>query len=171
MLDFSHYLPYAVAFVIAIPFLILIRHYIYTSIMLKEKEINLLVIKSGAENKLQAYERMTLFLERIKPANLVNQFDKGLKIHEFLFLINKIITEEFNYNSSQQLYISKNSWKNITNTKNNIIELARDTYEKLGENANLEDFKTIFLMNYMKEDDYISDTIEDLRREALILGK
>lgn len=169
-MDFAHYLPYGVAFIIAIPFFILFKQLVYTYIELKQKELKLLTIKSGGNNKLQAYERMVLFLERIKPANLVSNFDKELKPAEFLFLINKTINEEFDYNASQQLYISKNSWINITNTKNNIIKLAYDTYEQLGNHTTLEDYKTIFLMNYMNGEDYIINTIEDLRKEALILG-
>lgn len=170
MMDFTQFLPYALAFIIAVPFLILFRQFVYNYIRMKEKELKLLTIKSGGDHKLQAYERMTLFLERIKPSNLVNNFDKNLKPHEFLFLTEKAISEEFDYNSSQQLYISKKSWQNITVAKKNIIKLAHHTYGKLGENAGLEDFKTIFLMNYVNGEDYISQTIEDLRREALILG-
>jgi hypothetical protein len=126
--------------------------------------------KSNGDVKLQAYERMTLFLDRIKPSNLVLKFDKNLEVHEFIFLLEKSITEEFEYNSSQQLYISKNSWENIVASKNNILQLMRKTYENLNANASLQDFKTVFLMNFVSGGDYISDTIEELRREALLLN-
>ncbi len=170
-MDFSQYLPYAAAFIIAIPFLVLLRQFVFTYISLKQKEIQLLTVKSGIDNRMQAYERMTLFLERIKPSNLVNKFDKTLKPHEFLYLTEKSIAEEFDYNSSQQLYISKISWQNITTAKNNIIQLAHKTYENLSSETDLEDYKTIFLMNYVNGEDFISQTIEDLRRDTLILGK
>jgi hypothetical protein len=46
----------------------------------------------------------------------------------------------------------------------------RKTYENLNANASLQDFKTVFLMNFVSGGDYISDTIEELRREALLLN-
>lgn len=170
MTDFSNYLPYAFALIIAIPFLVLLRQFVYTYIKLKNQEIKLLLVKSNSESKTHSYERMTLFLERIKPANLVQKFDKNLAVHEFIFLTEKTISEEFEYNSSQQLYITKNSWQNIVDSKNTVTELLRKTYESVNSNATLEEFKTVFIMNYMNSEDYIGATIEDLRREILIIA-
>jgi len=169
-MNFENMLPYAFALIIALPIIFLLRQFVFTYINLKNKELKLLAVKANGDLKMQAYERMTLFLERIKPSNLVNKFDKDLAIHEFIYLLEKNITEEFEYNSSQQLYISKNSWENIVASKNNILQLMRKTYENLNANASLQDFKTVFLMNFVSGGDYISDTIEELRREALLLN-
>lgn len=169
MANFSEYLPYAFALIIAIPFLVLLRQFVHSYITLKNQEIKLLSVKSNTENKTHSYERMTLFLERLKPSNLIQKFDKELAVHEFLFLTEKTINEEFEYNSSQQLYLSKNSWKNIVDSKNAVIELLHKTYEGLNGNADLNEFKTIFIMNYMEDNDYIAATIEDLRKEILII--
>lgn len=161
----SDYLPYAVAVIIALPFLVFAKQFVNSFVRLKKQEINFLASKSNNEIKLQALERMTLFLERLKPSNLVMKFDKDLQPHEFVFLTEKNISEEFEYNSSQQLYISKSSWQDILTSKNNVIQLLRKTYEELNENSKLEDFKTVFLMSYVNSEDYISDTIENLRKE------
>lgn len=170
MTDFSDYLPYAAALVIAIPFLVLLRQFVYSYINLKNQEIKLLSLKSNSENKTHSYERMTLFLERIKPSNLILKFDKELAAHEFVFLTEKTINEEFEYNASQQLYLTKNSWQNIVDSKNAIIDLLHKTYESLNNNPNLNEYKTVFIMNYMNDNDYIGETIEDLRREILIIA-
>lgn len=170
MTNFSGYLPYAFALIIAIPFLVLLRQFVFNYIRLKEQEIRLLSVKSNSENKSQSYERMTLFMDRIKPSNLIQKFDKGLAVHEFIFLSEKSINEEFEYNSSQQLYITKNSWKDIVDSKNAVIDLLHKTYDGVKGNADLEEFKTIFIMNYMENEDYISSTIENLRREILIIA-
>lgn len=170
MMDFENLMPYAFALIIALPIIVLLRQFVYNYIRLKNKELKLLAVKSNGDVKLQAYERMTLFLDRIKPSNLIVKFDKNLEVHEFIFLLEKSISEEFEYNSSQQLYISKNSWENIVASKNNILQLMRKTYENLNANASLQDFKTVFLMNFVSGGDYISDTIEELRREALLLN-
>ncbi len=164
MLD-SDYFPYAVAVIIALPFLVFAKQFVNSFIRLKKQEINFLATKSNSEIKLQALERMTLFLERLKPSNLVMKFDKGLQPHEFVFLTEKNITEEFEYNASQQLYISKSSWQDIITSKNNVIQMLHKTYEELNDNSKLEDFKTVFLMGYLNSEDYIADTIENLRKE------
>ncbi|MCG2793211.1 MAG: hypothetical protein L6262_06680 [Weeksellaceae bacterium] len=161
----SEYLPYAAAVIIALPFLVLARKFVYRFVKLKTQEINFLATKNNSDIKLQALERMTLFLERLKPSNLVTKFDKNLQPHEFVFLTEKNITEEFEYNASQQLYISNASWQDIITSKNNILQSLRKTYENLNENSKLEDFKTVFLMDYLNAEDYISDTIENLRKE------
>lgn len=161
----SEYFPYAAAAIIALPFLVFAKKFVYGFLKLKKQEINFLATKTNSEIKLQALERMTLFLERLKPSNLVMKFDKNLQPHEFVFLTEKNITEEFEYNASQQLYISKSSWQDIITSKNNILQSLRKTYEDLNENSKLEDFKTVFLMSYLDSEDYISDTIENLRKE------
>ena len=170
MTGFTEYLPYAFALIVAITFLVLLRQFVYTYINLKNKELQMLGIKSNSENKIHSYERMTLFLERIKPSNLIQKFDKDLAVHEFIYLTERSITEEFEYNASQQLYITKNSWKNIVDSKNAVVELLHKTYSSMNENASLSDFKTVFLMNYMGENDYISETIEDLRKDIILIA-
>lgn len=161
----SDYLPYAVAVIIALPFLVFAKQFVNAFVRLKKQEINFLATKTNNEIKFQALERMTLFLERLKPSNLVMKFDRDLKPHEFVYLTEKNINEEFEYNASQQLYISKSSWQDIVTSKNNVLQLLRKTYEELNENSGLEDFKTVFLMSYVNSEDYISDTIENLRKE------
>lgn len=162
----SDYFPYAVTILIAIPFLVFAKQFVYGFLNLKKKELQLISGKSNNDIKLQAYERMTLFLERLKPSNLVMKFDKNLAVHEFLFLVEKSINEEFEYNASQQLYVSQTSWDNILTSKNNVIQLLHKTYENLSEDLKLEDFKTVFLMNYVNDEDYISESIDGLRNDV-----
>lgn len=162
----SDYFPYAVTILIAIPFLVFAKQFVYGFLNLKKKELQLISGKSNNDIKLQAYERMTLFLERLKPSNLVMKFDKNLAVHEFLFLVEKSINEEFEYNASQQLYVSQTSWDNILTSKNNVIQLLHKTYGNLSEDSKLEDFKTVFLMNYVNDEDYISESIDGLRNDV-----
>lgn len=166
----NNLIPYAFALLVALPFFVLLRQFLYSYIRLKDKELKLIAIKANGDVRMQAYERMTLFLERIKPSGLINKFDKELEIHEYVFLLEKSINEEFEYNSSQQLYISKNSWENIVASKNNLLNLIRKTYESIGNTAKLQDFKTVFLMNYMNGEDYIAQTIEELRKDTILLS-
>ncbi len=76
--------------------------------------------------RLQAYERMTLFLERISPANLLvrvqpNGQDKEAYERE---LIRQIETE-FEHNLSQQIYMTDDCWNVIRTAKNATIQSIR----------------------------------------------
>ena len=166
----SPYFPYVFAVLLALPFLFFIRQFVFSYIKLKNKEIKLITVKGNSEQRVFAYERVTLFLERLKPSNLVAKFDRTLAPHEYLFLIEKVINEEYDYNASQQLYITAGSWKNVVNSKNNMLHLLHKTYENLSEESSLDDFKTVLLMNYMNGEDFIAKSIEDLRKENLIVN-
>ncbi|MGV3459602.1 MAG: hypothetical protein ACO1N9_04010 [Flavobacterium sp.] len=84
--------------------------------------------KNALPLRLQAYERLTLFLERINPAKLLiritpqsgNKFD----YEEYLVLQ---IEVEYEHNLSQQIYISSESWDIITTAKNATIQMIRKT--------------------------------------------
>jgi hypothetical protein len=167
---YSPYFPYAFALIIAIPFLVYLKQFIDSFIDTKNKELKLLSLKSNSENNLQAYERMTLFLERLKPSNLVMKFDKDLKPNEFIFLTEKSIQDEFDHNASQQLYLRQSTWSNVVTSKNNIIQLLHNTFEETHNLKDLQDFKTVFLMKYVEESDFISDTINDMRRDIALLN-
>ena len=164
MSNLDNLLPYGFVLIVAVPFVILLRQFVFQFIKLKNKELSIISGKSNAQIRLQAYERMTLFLERMKPSNLVQKFDKELVAVEFVFLVEKNIMEEFEYNASQQLYISQDSWNNILNSKNNVLQLLHKTLEN-SPNVSLQEFKTLFLMGYLDGEDYISDTIQNLRNE------
>lgn len=161
-------LPYIFALIIAFPFLVIIRQFVYRFIDLKNKELALLAknVKhhSNSQIKLQAYERMIIFLERLKPTNLINKFDKELNTKEFVFLLDKSIKEEFEYNTSQQLYITEESWGNIMQSKNNILHLIHKILET-NPNISSQEFKTLLLMKYLEGEDYVSNSIQNLKMD------
>jgi uncharacterized protein YjaZ len=74
--------------------------------------------------RLQAYERMVLFLERIGPSNLLlrlgNQADTALDLQQLLL---REIRDEFNHNLSQQVYMSQDVWDKIQGAMNDVSTL------------------------------------------------
>ncbi len=163
------YFPYAFALVLMAPVIYLLRLFVFSYIELKNKELKMLAVKGNAENKSQSYERMALFLERIKPASLVSNFDSSLEKHEFLYLTEKSIIEEFSYNTSQQIYITKKTWTAVVEAKDAVLKMLHETYNNVSDNANLEEYKTLLLLNYMNGEDFIGNTIDELKREVLLV--
>lgn len=65
--------------------------------------------------RLQAYERMILFLERIKPQSLLTRIQlEGMSVLDLQSTILRDVRAEFDHNAAQQLYISKETWDKIS---------------------------------------------------------
>ncbi|MFC7356985.1 hypothetical protein ACFQO1_04755 [Jejudonia soesokkakensis] len=78
--------------------------------------------------RLQAYERVTLFLERIDPNSLlirIKPTSGNLDTYENALIGS--IEKEFEHNLTQQIYLSTESWNVVKTTKNATIQLIRQT--------------------------------------------
>ncbi|WP_369993428.1 hypothetical protein [Winogradskyella sp.] len=76
--------------------------------------------------RLQAYERMSLFLERIAPAKLLTRVNPTSSNKEdYENLLTATIEQEFEHNLSQQIYVSDQCWNIIIAAKNATIQLIR----------------------------------------------
>lgn len=84
--------------------------------------------KNALPLRLQAYERLTLFLERINPAKLLIRItpQSSNKFDYEEYLISQIEVE-YEHNLSQQIYVSSESWDIITTAKNATIQMIRKT--------------------------------------------
>lgn len=76
--------------------------------------------------RLQAYERMTLFLERINPNKLLIRITPNSSNKEsYESLLISTIEQEYEHNLSQQIYMSDECWGIIGAAKNATIQLIR----------------------------------------------
>ncbi len=94
--------------------------------MMKEEQ------KFSTTLKLQAYERLTLFLERISPANLVFRVkaqNDDKQAYEMSLI--HTVEQEFEHNLAQQIYMSDECWKVISSAKNATIQLIIDASKDL----------------------------------------
>ena len=78
--------------------------------------------------RLQAYERMTLFMERINPSQLLVRIQpiSNDKMEYQNYIIAQI-EQEFEHNLAQQIYISAKCWSVILTAKNATIQMIRMT--------------------------------------------
>ncbi len=127
-------------------------------------------IKSSKEimpNRIQAFERMVLFLERIAPGNLLVRLNTGkLTARELQHVMIAEIREEYNHNLSQQLYISEEVWQMIKNTVEDIIAIINTSAAKLdGEAKSVELAKLIFAEMEKRDVDPVQETLKHLKAE------
>ena len=86
--------------------------------------------------RLQAYERMALFLERIAINNLVVRIGpKGQDKSNYENLLIKQIEKEFEHNLSQQIYMSDECWNIIKAAKSATIQIIRSAGMSESETA------------------------------------
>lgn len=78
--------------------------------------------------RLQAYERITLFLERINPKSIIVRLnDSSLSAIEFQHTLISEIRNEYNHNISMQIYVSENAWDLIKNAMEETISLVNQS--------------------------------------------
>ena len=86
--------------------------------------------------KLQAYERLALFLERINPPNLVTrELQGGLNAGQFHAQLLNSIKDEFEHNMSQQIYLSDEAWVSIKSAKEIVMSLVNRVAEQTESSA------------------------------------
>src|SRR3954447_3520894 len=69
--------------------------------------------------QLQAYERITLLAERIAIPSLVSRASQqtNLTVREMQILLLESIKQEYEYNASQQIYVTPVAWEAVKNLK------------------------------------------------------
>ena len=96
--------------------------------------------------RLQAYERIILFLERIEPNNLVLRTNKaGITIPLLHSELVKAIKTEYEHNISQQIYVSANAWHLVKTAKEETIKLINISITKVPENAKGQELAQVIL--------------------------
>ncbi len=138
------------------------------------KEIEKTVIEVKGKNtgvvlpiRLQAYERIALFLERISPNNLVSRLNvTRMESREFQQIMLKEIRDEYNHNVSQQVYMSENVWEMVKNAKEDLIISINKAAEKMGaDSSSLDLAKQLFDDIIEKEVDPITLALHELKDE------
>jgi hypothetical protein len=86
--------------------------------------------------QLQAYERLVLLTERIALPNLIHRLNQpGISALEMKMILAENIRHEFDYNSTQQLYVSTVSWDSVRNLKEQNIMLVNQVAASLPASA------------------------------------
>lgn len=86
--------------------------------------------------RLQAYERIVIFLERVHPSTLVVRVNKnGMNAQQFHLELIKTVKSEYEHNLSQQIYMSYGAWELVKTTKEEIIKLINISSTKVAHDT------------------------------------
>jgi hypothetical protein len=132
MISFSEFLNY-LAYLL--PALIAggIGYYFFKTYVDHQKEMQYMELRKENRSevlplRLQAFERLVLFLERISPGQLLSRIKPvGENKYDYENLLIASIEQEFEHNLVQQVYVSQKCWDAVKASKNSTISLIRHT--------------------------------------------
>lgn len=138
--------------------------------MENEQRKKLLELKLHAKQvmmplRLQAYERMAMFLERIEPNSLLYRVDHALTAYQMQTILLATIRSEYEHNLSQQVYLSVELWDAIRLAKEQVVNVINLAAGKLPESATAADL-TVNVLEMVAEQSPIAQAMLQLKKEV-----
>ncbi|WP_046745630.1 DUF7935 family protein [Kordia zhangzhouensis] len=124
------------------------------------------VQKEALPLRLQAYERLALFLERIAPSKLlVRVAPTSTSKEDYERLLILTIEQEFDHNLTQQIYMSDQCWNIIITSKNATIQLIRKAgmSEKV---TNADKLREVVLTEMMESESPSNTALSYIKKEV-----
>lgn len=101
--------------------------------------------------KIQAYERLSLLMERISPPSLITRLrEENMTAPEFQYTLITQLRSEFEHNLAQQLYVSDNLWVLIKSAVQETTSLINNQASTLPTEAGASDLGKAVLMAYIQ---------------------
>ncbi len=86
--------------------------------------------------RLQAYERLIIYIERIGLESLLTRVDpQGKNVRIFQQQLTAEVREEYSHNIAQQLYIKSETWEEVATAKERVIALINQVAKSLPPDA------------------------------------
>lgn len=118
--------------------------------------------------KLLAYERIVLLIERLKPDSLIPRtLLPALNYKEYQLLLLNEIRQEFEYNLSQQLYLSENAWTVAVNFKDNVITLINSAAAECQPDNKANQLAQKILERYITSDLKADEILRIIKKDIL----
>jgi len=110
--------------------------------------------------QLQAYERLVLLCERISIPNLISRVSQPhFTAKEMQLLLVDNIKQEFEYNSSQQIYVSSVAWEAVRNLRDQSMLIINQVANILPPDAKASDLNKQLLEVIMNQKEAALHTI------------
>lgn len=105
--------------------------------------------------RLQAYERLSIFVERIHPRSLISRlYEPNLTVQQFHLTLIQNIQQEFEYNLSQQIYVSNEVWRTVTTVKEQEMAMINKIGGSMDPNLPAREMVNR-IMDYLQHEDTV----------------
>jgi len=149
-----------------------IAFYLIKPYLDKSERIQLLEFKKSISNqtlplRLQAYERIVLFMERINPENMLIRLNEpGYSAADLNSIIITEVRNEYQHNITQQIYVSSRAWGVAKRVKDDTLNIVSAAFKSLPEGATSLDLgKTILVQLSQMEDNPYEIGAELIRKD------
>ncbi|MBN2348197.1 MAG: hypothetical protein JXJ22_05140 [Bacteroidales bacterium] len=118
--------------------------------------------------RIQAYERLVLFLERISIDNLIMRVSRSdYTVKKLQTELISAIRQEYEHNLTQQLYISHEAWELIRMAKENTIKTINLFAGELEDNSPGMQLNKALLENVIEENESNTSKAQNLLKKEL----
>lgn len=101
--------------------------------------------------QLQAYERLTLYVERITPQNLISRlYHSDYTATDMQLALLQSIKSEFEHNVTQQIYVSSAAWEAVTTLKDQTITVINQIAAGMPQDAPARELNRQILEVFMQ---------------------
>lgn len=149
----------------------LVAFYFFKMYIANEEKRRMFLIRKGNQKdalplRLQAYERMALFLERISFGKLLMRVKPGnYSLEEYENLLAGNIEQEFEHNLAQQIYISGECWNVIKTSKNATLGILRKT-AKQEDVDSADKLREVIFSNLMNQPAPTETALDYIKKEV-----
>lgn len=163
---------------ITIPALVvfLTVYYLMKHFLENQYQVKMLDYKQNQQNttiplRLQAYERLSLFCERISIPSLVLRVrGEGMTASELRLAMMIAVQKEFEHNITQQVYVSDNLWKIVKIARDDVVGVINLVYSNVDPNADSRVFsKELFQFVQEREALPLDKALVAIKKEASLL--
>ena len=110
--------------------------------------------------KLQAFERLVILCERISLPNIISRTAQpGMTAQEMQYMLIENIKQEFEYNASQQIYVSQAAWEAVRNLRDQSLLIINSISRTLPPDAKAVDLNKGLLEAIINQDNAALHTI------------
>jgi hypothetical protein len=150
-----------------------VAFYLFKPYLDKSEGIQLLELKRTISNqtlplRLQAYERVVLFIERVNPASLLIRLNGSANTAaELQAIIINEIRSEFQHNIAQQIYVSVKVWAVVKRVKEDTISVVNNAVKALPPDTTALELSKTILIHLSKLPDNPYDMALSLIRQDM----
>lgn len=154
----------------------LTAYFVLRQYLRHQEQMKLMELKQNANAvtlplKLQAYERLSLFCERISIPSLILRLNQpGMNTQALRYVMLISIQKEFEHNITQQMYISEQLWKIIKIASDQVVDTINLISSRIGNDSPSE----VFVESYYKfseelKFDSLEKALAAIKQEAALL--
>lgn len=151
------------AFIVFLTVYYLMREFFKAQLQMKNMELRAKGWGDTIPLKVQAFERLALFLERIRVQNLIIRLEEDhMNVKELKAVLLIGLQQEYDHNVSQRLYVSEKLWEIISLAKFEVTSMIAEAANEVSDNSVLT-----FKQNILKKMDERSKDPVDIAIGAL----